>query len=282
MATLTGREKLAALQAQQARAARQRKLLAITSAAVVIVLAAVAVFYFVGQRGSAAANKKAVAASKNSAYIDTILTIPAKTYDAVGAGTASNPPQQVQGTPLTKNGKPEVLYIGAEFCPFCGMERWALTAALSRFGTFTGLEPAVSTQNDNPSNIPTLTYLHATYTSKYLTFTSFETADRDGKKLQTPDSASLALMQKYGTGSIPFLDYGNKFSSTGATFQGASYMANASGADIAAALKDPNSQEAQGILGAANVITSRLCGLTKGEPSTVCASMGVFRAGAGH
>lgn len=281
MSTPTGREKLAALQAQQARAARQKKLLALTSGAVVVVLAIVAVFYFVGRSNADSDNKKAVAAAGNAAYIKTVQNIPAKTYDAVGAGAASTAPTPVKGTPLTKNGKPEVLYIGAEFCPFCGMERWALTAALSRFGTFSGLTTAVSTQNDNPANIPTMSYLKTKYTSKYLTFTSFETQDRDGKPLQSPSTQAQSLIAKYDQqGSIPFVDYGNVATTSGATFQGAGFMANKSGNDVAAKLKDPNSTEAQGILGAANTITSQLCQLTNGKPSTVCTSVGVARAGA--
>lgn len=283
MATPSGRDKLAALQSQQARAARQKKLLAITAAAVVVVLAAVAVFYVVGRNNADSDNKKAVQAAGNASYIDSMVSIPAKTYDAVGAGSANAAPQPITGTPLTKNGKPEVLYIGAEFCPFCGMERWALTAALSRFGTFSGLKTAVSTQNDNPANIPTVTYLHAKYTSKYLTFTSFETADRDGKPLQTPDAASMANFKKNNSqGSIPFINYGNKAVSVGATFQGASFMSNVSGDSIAQQLKNPDSTEAKGIVGAANVITSRICALTKNQPAAVCASVGVMRAASGH
>ena len=42
-------------------------------------------------------------------------------------------------SPLTKNGLPEVLYVGAEYCPFCAAERWALIVALSKFGSFSKL-----------------------------------------------------------------------------------------------------------------------------------------------
>ncbi len=35
-----------------------------------------------------------------------------------------------------RRGKPEVLFVGAEFCPFCAAERWPLIVALSRFGHF--------------------------------------------------------------------------------------------------------------------------------------------------
>jgi Domain of unknown function (DUF929) len=45
---------------------------------------------------------------------------------------------------LTASGKPEVLYTGAGFCPYCAAVRWPLIVALSRFGTFSGLAPARS------------------------------------------------------------------------------------------------------------------------------------------
>src|SRR5215471_17073708 len=39
------------------------------------------------------------------------------------------------GAPLTSGGKPEMLYIGAEYCPYCAAMRWSMAVALSRFGT---------------------------------------------------------------------------------------------------------------------------------------------------
>jgi hypothetical protein len=32
-----------------------------------------------------------------------------------------------------------MLYIGAEYCPYCAAERWPLVMALSKFGTFSNL-----------------------------------------------------------------------------------------------------------------------------------------------
>ena len=46
------------------------------------------------------------------------------------------------------DGKPGVLYIGAEFCPFCATERWAMVNALGRFGTFSGLKITNSSTTD--------------------------------------------------------------------------------------------------------------------------------------
>ncbi|MGH3290263.1 MAG: DUF929 family protein, partial [Trebonia sp.] len=67
----------------------------------------------------------AVASSAN-VYSSTLL---------ISAGAVN----AVSGPPLTRGGKPEVLYVGAEYCPYCAMENWPLIVALSRFGQFTGL-----------------------------------------------------------------------------------------------------------------------------------------------
>ena len=72
---------------------------------------------------------------------------------------------------LTSGGKPEVLYIGAEYCPYCAAERWAVIVALSRFGTFSGLAPIRSAAKDGGGNAepypltPTWTFAKASYTS---------------------------------------------------------------------------------------------------------------------
>src|SRR5438046_2784729 len=45
----------------------------------------------------------------------------------VGATLGTGAPEAIQGgTPLDANGRPTLLYIGAEFCPYCAAERWAL------------------------------------------------------------------------------------------------------------------------------------------------------------
>ena len=49
---------------------------------------------------------------------------------------------------LTSGGKPEVLYMGGEYCPYCATERWSLILALDRFGSFSGLEYMQSSSTD--------------------------------------------------------------------------------------------------------------------------------------
>ena len=120
---------------------------------------------------------------------------------AAGVGKGTVFPQAItpiNGAPLTSNGKPEVLYIGAEFCPYCATERWPMTIALSRFGTFSPLHGIHSSSTDVPASIPTVTFYKSTYTSKYLTFTPVETTTTDRTQpLQVPTSAQTIQEGKY-------------------------------------------------------------------------------------
>jgi hypothetical protein len=63
-------------------------------------------------------------------------------YAASDLNWATVPFAQVSkltGPALTKDGKPEVLYVSTQFCPYCASENWALLIALGRFGTFAGV-----------------------------------------------------------------------------------------------------------------------------------------------
>ena len=37
---------------------------------------------------------------------------------------------------LMHDGKREILYVGANYCPYWAAERWAMVMELSQFGTF--------------------------------------------------------------------------------------------------------------------------------------------------
>ena len=60
--------------------------------------------------------------------------------------------------------------MGAEYCPYCAAERWALVMALSKFGTFTDLQGTTSSATDTNPSTPTFSFYGSTYTSKYLSF----------------------------------------------------------------------------------------------------------------
>lgn len=207
------------------------------------------------------------------AVVDQMTALPPSEFDAVGQGTANNLIKPEPGPALTgPTGKPEVFYYGAEYCPYCAAERWPLIIALSRFGTFSGLKTTSSSSSDIYPNTPTFTFHGATYTSQYIDFVSVETTDRNQNPLETPTAAEQALVSRYDTsGSIPFVDFGNRYAFAGAmylpdTLSGESWQA------IAADLQSPETKQARAIVGSANLITAAICKLTGDQPAAVCSS----------
>jgi len=273
----SAREKIAAQQAAARRAERRRRLL-LTGGSVLAVLAIVVTFVVIKTLGGPAKAGSGTGTASAS-LVRQVTNVPVSTLNSVGKGTA-NPKAilPISGTALTANGKPEVLYIGALYCPFCATERWAMTVALSRFGTFSGLRFIHSSASDTPASIPTLTFHNTTYSSKYITFTPVETQDVNRATLQQPTAAQNAVLAKYDAppqvpqadaGSIPFIDFGNKFMVSGASYS-YTVLQGKTWAQIAAALKDPSSPIAQGADGTANMITAAICKLTGNQPASAC------------
>ena len=214
--------------------------------------------------------------SATADVVAAITTLPASEFETVGAGTANNLIKPIQGSALTgPNGRPEVFYYGAEFCPYCAAQRWPLIIALSRFGTFSGLHATTSSSSDVFPNTPTFTFRNATYTSQYLDFLSVETTDRDRNPLQTPTASERQLVSSYDPGgTIPFIDVANRYAMTGAmytpdTLGGMSLRA------VADALKDPSSTQARAIIGSANLTTAAICKANADQPGTVCSSSAI-------
>jgi thiol-disulfide isomerase/thioredoxin len=214
---------------------------------------------------------KAPSQDTTAQVISIITSLPSSEFDTVGQGTANNLVKPISGSTLTgASGRPEVVYIGAEYCPYCAAQRWPLIIALSRFGTFSGLQTTTSSSTDVYPNTITFTFRSATYTSQYIDFHSVETLDRDQNKLQTPSSTDQQLIARYG-GSIPFLDFGNHYASTGAYYlpdiiSGMSWLA------LADTLKQPDSAQARAIIGSANLMTAAICKMNGDQPASVCSS----------
>ena len=210
--------------------------------------------------------------------------------NAIGAGLQSgtstlvtDTPSPVSGPPLTTVGKPEVLYIAAEYCPFCAVENWALIVALSRFGQFTAVTTSRSPRFDDIPPIDSWTFFGASYTSPYLVFIPVEThsnvlgsptankgkAASYGKlQLLTPDQQ--AIFDRYDPErSIPFIDFANRAAQTGSgmlpnLFVGRTWQ------QIATALRLPKSTLGATLLNEADVLTTELCRLTGDRPAAAC------------
>ena len=280
----TAREKIAAQRAA-ARKAEMRNRIFITGGSilgVLVILAAFLIFKaFSGSSGSSAPSS-ATGTALPASVIQDLTTVPAATLESVGSGAAyPKSVSPVSAPPLTSAGKPEVLYIGAEYCPYCATERWAMAVALSRFGTFSGLHGIHSSSSDVYASTPSLTFYKSRYTSKYLTFTPVEEETTDqNTPLQKPTAAQSALAAKYdnppyttteGANAIPFIDFGGKYLVHGAQFN-PQLLQGKTWAEVAAALNDGTSQIAQGADGAANMITAAICKTTGNQPFSVCTS----------
>jgi thiol-disulfide isomerase/thioredoxin len=208
--------------------------------------------------------------------VNALSGLPAAELDSIGQGSANNLIKPVSGTPLTgPSGKPLVFYFGAEYCPYCGAERWPIIVALSRFGTFSGLKTTSSSSTDIYPNTPTFTFHGATYTSQVVEFQAVETTDRNQNALDTPTATQAALVSRYDTsGSIPFVDLGNRYAFAGAMYL-PDILAGMSWQAVADALAQPDSQQAKAVLGSANLVTAAVCRLTADQPSTVCSSTAI-------
>lgn len=253
----------------------------IAGVAVVVALAAiVAIAVTAGGDDETVADPPAASAAQ---VADLVAGIPTSVSDAVGAGEVIGAPRAVQGTPITKDGKPEVLYVGAEYCPFCAAERWAVVNALARFGTWTDLSLTRSAADDAFPNTPTFTFRGATYTSDVVAFTGVELQGNtrvDGQypplDTLTADQQAVFLELSPG-GSFPFVDIGGAYVVEGATLDTALFSFRTAD-QVAAALSDPDDKLSLAVLGAANSITKAICSLTDDQPAAVCSAPGVAAA----
>jgi hypothetical protein len=276
------RERIAAqLAAQQAAERRRRLLLAVGAVVLVVVIVGGLVAIRLAGGGKKTATGPSGAA--DAGLITALSSIPDATFATVGTDGVKAAPSAITAPALTAGGKPKVLYIGAEFCPYCAAERWPVTVALSRFGTFSNLGTTHSASADVFPNTPTLSFHGATYTSQYLSFTGVETKTNepegnDYKALDTPTAEDAQTFETYNKppyvesdGSIPFIDLGGKYLGSGATYS-PDVLAGKTQAQVADALKDPSSPIAKAVDASANVYTAAICKLTNNQPTKVCST----------
>ncbi len=201
-----------------------------------------------------------------------VTTVSPSVLASVGSGQTTTRPTKLNGAPPLNGptGKPEVLYYGAEYCPFCAAERWSLIVALSRFGAFSNLHQTTSSPTDVYPNTHTFTFHGSSYTSQYIDFVPLEVQSYPGVPLETPTAAQQQLINRYNpNGSFPFINIANKYTLTGASYD-PQVLSNLSWQQIASALSNPQSPVAQSILGSANYFTAAICSATNQQPASVC------------
>ncbi|HEX4219182.1 MAG TPA: DUF929 family protein [Acidimicrobiales bacterium] len=271
-------------------------LLAWGAVAVVIVVVVVLVVVKVTSGGPASAAYTPVTPAPSS-VVSKVTSIPDSVYNQVGVTSSIqvSPPIPLSNQPvLMFDGKPGVLYVGAEYCPYCAAERWALIASLSRFGTFSNLKVTASSQTDVDPSTHTFSFEGSTYTSPYLTFQAVEQVSNipNGqgyyKPLDRITKAQQDILNKYeqppldpnataGQFGYPFVDIGNQAIVTGPSYN-PGVLAGLTQSEIANGLSDPSNPVTQAIVTTSNYITAAICTSTKNVPASVCQSPGVQAA----
>ncbi len=292
--------------ARRARGGRPAGLFTWIAVGLVVVVVAALVIIKVASGGGTPSSDATNWQAASPTTVAQLTSVPASVFNTVGTTSpiAQVTPPQV---PLKKlplltatdaNGKkvPEILYMGAEYCPYCAAQRWSTIIALSRFGTFSGLGNMSSYSGDVYPNTPTFTFLKAKYSSPYVVFKTVElytnylnSAKSFYATLQKPTTQEESEITKYDTdkyitgltastaGSIPFISFGNRYLVSGSSYSPTT-LAGSTRAEIAAALDNPTSPVTEAIIASANYQTAAICSLTKGQPGNVCTSSGVTAA----
>jgi hypothetical protein len=227
-----------------------------------------------------------------AAQLSEVTAIPFKASDTNWATMTFTQLTPHAGPPLTAGGKPEVLYVGTEFCPYCAAENWALLVALGRFGTFTDVNEIRSARYPPIPPLDSWTFYGSSYSSRYLTFVPVEMYSNvlvspradplkatSYRRLQKPTSAQRVLMKQADkTNSTPFIDFGGKAVMIGSPVL-AQTLEHLTWSQLTSALRAHRGAAAQAIIGAADYITAELCTLTGDRPATACpASIKDFQA----
>jgi Domain of unknown function (DUF929) len=295
-----------AAQREAERRSEQRRRIYLAGGSILVVVIVVLAFVLVklNSNGTAGTSSNGPTGTALSKVVNNVTSVPTSVTDKVAGGaiptamfvsapTASDVTSMAQtdgsyfatvdGPALTQNGKPEVLFIGSEYCPFCAAQRWSMVNAFSRFGTFTGLTTTHSSSTDTDPNTPTLTFYGSKFTSNYISLTTVELQHnyRIGNSsstsvayapLQTPTAAEQANMTAYDpSGSIPFIDFGNKYSQVGNLSPlDPTMLDGLTWAQVATDLSNPSSSVGAALIANANYETAAICTLTNNQPATAC------------
>lgn len=262
-----GRKEVARQRAAQAAALRRaaRRRLVVPLVAVGVVLAVVIGLVAASLTSGGATASEASAPPSAVAQATNVAT---GVLSQAGTGQSTTSLQPVtQGPPLLIDGKLGIVFVSEESCPFCAAERWPVVIALSHFGTWSHLGATSSSSTDVYPNTATFSFRNATYSSPYLTLRTTELADNAGHPLQAPTPLDTRLINQYDvppyvnsadqSGSVPFLDIGNRFVLAGAQYN-PQVLATLTVSQVAAQLRDPASPIGRAIDQSANALIAAI------------------------
>ena len=275
-------ERQARKEQEQREARRQRnRRYAFVTIGLVVLLVAVLVIVKVaggGGGGSASADQASPPAGTPvpAATLAKISGVPIATLQAAPTSGIIASPQAVKNPTLTTDGKPELLFIGAEYCPHCAAERWPLYIALSKFGTFSPPPGRIHSATED-GDVPTLTFYGTDYTSPYFSFVPVEVYTNklsgDGyTTLQTPTPAQTKVWQEANGESFPFVDFGGKQVLPSAQYS-FEPLQNLPFSQVAAQVGNNSTTIGANIDASANQLIKTICASLSGnKPSDVCSA----------
>jgi thiol-disulfide isomerase/thioredoxin len=194
---------------------------------------------------------------------------------ADAASVALGQVHRQSGEPLLDGGKPLVFFMGAQWCPFCAAERWALVKATSRFGEWSRLGELLSRSGqDYFPRLATYDLAGATYASDYIGLRHKEVATVDGEPLQKLGSFEERLVDEYDKlGGVPFLfaagppgRYTVDLGYSPGLIEGKTFPELREEVGTGARTEAVEAIDAQ-----ADAITALICKLDSGQPASVCA-----------
>jgi hypothetical protein len=197
------------------------------------------------------------------------------------------PPEKLPpaAPPLSSGGRPEIMFICAEYWSKCAAERWALVMALSKFGTFTTLKGTTSSAAGASPKTPTFSFYGAAYSSRYLTLVTDEletNTDVGGGEyplLQPPTIQEMTMMTAWDRApyttiktSLPFAYIGGKFLLTTSQYD-ASAISQMSFQAAASVMTSGKSTVSKQVEAAAGYLVGDFCAVTHGQPAPVCSQV---------
>ena len=182
---------------------------------------------------------------------------------------------RVSNETMRRNGRLFIFFVGAGYCPFCAVERWAIVRALQRFGEWVGLEPSRSASKDEAFlNVPTYDLTKAKYTSDLIQFVGRETDDREFHPLQKLTEEETGLVHKFNPDEcIPFLLIAGRYMQIGSGISPKLFVGHSF--DQIQELTDTESEIGNAVKSEMNVITALLC--LSGLQSSFCEESDILK-----
>jgi len=196
-----------------------------------------------------------------------------QSYDYVTSNLTYTVKVVNNGSELTFQGKPVVIFVGAEWCPYCAAEMWALVITLDRFGNLTGLRYMESSPTDYYPDTPTFTLRNVSYSSNYISLLEYEYQDRNHQPLQSVPQNIYSMWTSLAGGGIPFIDVAGVYYQVGSTVD-PGLMTSGNWTYVLEQINSstPLSRE---IYSTANLLTAEICEVDGNQPEKVCSQQGV-------